>query len=163
MKNEKYSNYAPTVLRLVLGILFIVPGFQKLMNPSGIIGMLGNLGIPSPALFGWILLLSEILFGAFILIGLMLNFAVWPLITIMGVALLKVHIPNWLAAEPMALISVMLHFLAISALLSIYFSGHGALAVKKVKIVFTDDSQEAAINDSMPSIAERPIVQTQDK
>ena len=57
------SEYGPTLLRLVLGVMFLVMGIKKLLNPEMIIGFLGSLGFPVPIFFGWLLLLSEIVFG----------------------------------------------------------------------------------------------------
>lgn len=143
MENVKYSSYAPSILRLFLGMLFIIPGFQKLANPSMIIGMLGGLGFPAPNLFGWLLLLSEIGFGTLILIGWKLNYTVWPLVTILGVATMTVHIPAFFEAAPMALITVILHLLAIAALINLYLSGPGAFAVKRFKVVLTEEKPVA--------------------
>ena len=47
----KTHNYGLTLLRVVLGLLFIVPGVSKLLNPSGPTGMLTGLGFPAPAFF----------------------------------------------------------------------------------------------------------------
>jgi putative oxidoreductase len=125
------KEYAPTILRVVLGALFIIPGLQKLMNPAMIIGMLGGLGIPASALLGWVLILSEIGFGTAVLTGWKLDKTVWPLIIILLVATVKVHIPAFFSQTPMALISVLFHLTAIGALISLYFSGPGEKAVKQ--------------------------------
>ena len=127
---NKYERYAPTVLRLGLGLLFIIPGLQKLANPAMIIGMLDGLGFPAATLFGWVLLLSEIVFGGAVLAGWNVRKTVWPLVLITAVALFTVHFPAWFAAKPMALISVLFHVLAITALVSVSFSGAGEMKVK---------------------------------
>jgi putative oxidoreductase len=124
------SKYAPTLLRIGLGLLFLLPGLSKLSNPAGIIGMLGGMGIPAATLMGWILILSEIGFGGALLAGYQTKKVVWPLLVIMVVALLAVHIPAWIASAPMAMISVLTHVLAILGLVSIYLSGPGEWAVK---------------------------------
>jgi putative oxidoreductase len=129
--NNKYKEYAPTILRVVLGALFIVPGLQKLMNPAMIIGMLGKLGFPAAGLLGWVLILSEIGFGATVLAGWKLDKTVWPLVIILLVAMFKVHIPAIFAGTPMALVSVLWHIVGIGALISLYFSGPGAKTVKQ--------------------------------
>lgn len=128
--DEKCRAYAQPVLRLALGLLFIIPGLQKLAEPGMIIGMLGDLGFPAPAFLGWVLLLSEIVFGAAVLTGWKLKYTVWPLVIISAAALFTVHFPAWFAKQPMALISVLFHVLAVAALVSLYFSGPGAYAVK---------------------------------
>jgi len=127
MENAKYG---PTVLRIVLGLLFILPGINKFGNPAMIIGMLGNLGIPAPGLLGWVLLLSEIGFGAAVLFGYKLKYTVWPLVLILAVATLKVGLPA-LGSSPMAMINVSFHLLGIAALVSLYLTGPGEKAVKQ--------------------------------
>ena len=61
---QKNKGYGLAIIRMALGLLFVIPGITKLLNPSGIIGMLGGLGFPAAGFFGWILILSEIFFGA---------------------------------------------------------------------------------------------------
>ena len=126
MENAKYG---PTVLRIVLGLLFILPGINKFGNPAMIIGMLGNLGIPAAGLLGWVLLLSEIGFGAAVLFGYKLKYTVWPLVLILAIATLKVGLPA-LGSSPMAMINVSFHLLGIAALISLYLTGPGEKAVK---------------------------------
>lgn len=124
------KQYSPTVLRLVLGLLFLIPGFMKLMNPPMIIGMLGDLGFPAPTFFGWLLLLSEIAFGLSVLVGFRVKYTVWPLVVVLLVATLTVYVPK-LGTDPMAPITVLFHVLGIAALVSVFLSGAGALAVDK--------------------------------
>ena len=130
MTEYKNSHYGPTLLRVVLGLLFIIPGLGKLANPAMIIGMLGQLGFPVATLLGWILLLSEIVFGAAVLTGWKTNYTVWPLVIVLAVATLTVGLPM-LGKDPMAMINVSFHVLGIAALISVYLTGPGAYAVKQ--------------------------------
>jgi len=52
MHTNQNAQYGATILRVILGILFIVPGISKLMNPGMITGMLGDLGFPAAAFPG---------------------------------------------------------------------------------------------------------------
>jgi putative oxidoreductase len=123
------AQYAPTVLRVFLGLLFLIPGLSKLFNPSGIIGMLGGLGFPAASLFGWIVILVEVFFGLAILLGYRLKQTVWPLVIVMLVAMITVTIPSWLK-NPASAGSLLFHLLAIGGLVSLYFSGAGKYAIK---------------------------------
>lgn len=125
------KEYAPSVLRLALGLVFIIPGLQKLANPAMIAGMLQGMGFPAPTLLGWLVLLAEIIFGVAVLVGWKVKKTVWPLVVILAVALISVHIPAWMAANPMALIGVLFHLLGIAALVSLYLSGPGAKSINK--------------------------------
>ncbi len=127
MKTEKCCDLGPAVLRLVLGPLFVVPGVSKLLDPGVIIGMLGNLGFPLPAFFGWLLLLSEIIFGAAVFVGYRVKYTVWPLIVVMVVAVLTVHLPTG-ATSVMGWVDTLFRLLAAAALVNLYLSGAGKWA-----------------------------------
>ncbi len=118
--------YAPSVLRLGLGLLFVIPGLDKLFGMLGgghmLAGMIG-------AGLTWIVLLAEIVFGAALLAGWKTKYTVWPLIVIMVVATVMMVIPN--LSQPMGMINLLFHILAITGLVSVYFSGPGAVAVKE--------------------------------
>ena len=67
---EPLKPYAPTLLRLMAGITFLVHGIAKLLNPAGFIGFVGSLGFPAPALFGWLVILLEAAGGLLMILGL---------------------------------------------------------------------------------------------
>lgn len=128
MKKE-YARYAPTIIRVLVGLLFVIPGFNKLMNPSGIIGMLGGMGFPAAAFFGWLLLISEIVFGTAVIVGFKVKYTVWPLVIVLAVATVMVTIPNM--GQPMGMIGLLWHLLGLGALVSVFLSGPGALGIDK--------------------------------
>ena len=130
MKGEKCCGFGASVLRLVLGPLFVIPGVSKLMNPGMIIGMLGSLGFPAPVFWGWLLLLSEIIFGASVFLGFKVKYAVWPLVVVLLVATVTVYLPK-LATDPTAIVNVLFHLLGIASLVSVFLTGAGAWAVDK--------------------------------
>jgi len=127
MKKEmKCLCWGPTVLRLALGLLFIVPGIMKLMNPAMPAGMLEGMGFPAPVVFAWVLLLSELIFGAALIVGYKVKYAVWPLMLILVVATIIVHVPS---TDPMKWINVLFHVVGIAGLLSLFNSGPGMWAL----------------------------------
>ncbi len=67
---EPLEPFAPTLLRVMVGITFALHGWQKLQNPNGFIGFVGSLGFPAPALFGWLVMLLEFAGGLLLIIGL---------------------------------------------------------------------------------------------
>ena len=73
-------------------------------------------------------MLSEIGFGAAVFLGYKVRYTVWPLVVILAVATLTVHLPN-IFASPMGIINVTFHLLGIGALVSVYLTGAGALAL----------------------------------
>ena len=123
------ASYGAAVLRMSLGLLFLLPGLGKLMNPAMIAGMLGGLGFPAPAFFGWLLLLSEIVFGAWLIAGWKVKYAVWPLMLVLVVATLTVHLAK--VADPMGMITVLFHVVGIAGLVSVFLTGAGAWSLEK--------------------------------
>ncbi|MBI3085275.1 MAG: DoxX family protein [candidate division NC10 bacterium] len=83
-----------TVLRVVVGIVFLVHGGQKLFvwGFGGVAGFLGQVGIPAPMLAAVIVTLVELLGGLALLLGLFTSWAAIPLAINMAVAILTVHL-----------------------------------------------------------------------
>lgn len=127
-KETRCICWGPTILRISLGLLFIVPGIMKLMNPAMPAGMLEGMGFPAPIIFAWILLLSELIFGLALVVGFKVRYAVWPLAVILLVATIMVHIPS---TDPMKWINVLFHVVGIAGLVSLFNSGAGEWALDK--------------------------------
>ena len=125
--NYSYAKYSPIIFRIVLGLMFLVAGINKLTNPQGIIGMLSGAGFFVPSFFGWLVIITEILGGAVLLFGWKLRYAIWPLAVVMAVATIMVTIPN-ITKNPS---SFFFHLLAIGALVSLYLTGAGKWALDK--------------------------------
>lgn len=117
----------PAILRIALGLLFLVPGLAKLMDPSMVTGMLSGLGFPTAIVFTWILILIEIIFGALLIIGLKTEIAIWPLFIVLLVALLLVAIPSFEISNVQSLMNILFHLVALAGLLSISSTGPGKL------------------------------------
>lgn len=115
----KHKTYGITILRIALGLLFLIPGLGKLMNPAGITGMLGGLGFPIAGFFAWILLISEIVFGTMLIFNWKTKIAVWPLFAILLVATLLVAIPGLDMSNPMTIINILWHLVGLAGLFAI--------------------------------------------
>ena len=83
-----------TVLRVVVGIVFLAHGGQKLFvwGFGGMAGFLGQVGIPAPMLAAVVVTLVELLGGLALLLGLFTRWAAIPLAINMAVAILTVHL-----------------------------------------------------------------------
>jgi putative oxidoreductase len=89
----KFQNCGLTVLRIVVGIVFLMHGYQKLFKIGfgGVAGMFGHMGIPLPHVFAVIVTLVEFVGGILLIAGILVRVAA-PLIACdMLVAILKVH------------------------------------------------------------------------
>lgn len=109
--------WAPLVLRLALGIIFIAHGSQKVFGAFGgpgikpVIGMVESLGFQPAWLWGWAAALAEFLGGMGILVGLLTRYAAAAVAVNMLVAVSKVHLSNGFFAPkgfefPMALLAM---------------------------------------------------------
>ena len=85
-----------TVLRVVVGIVFLMHGWQKLFvfHFAGVAGFLGQLGVPAPSVMGVVLTLVEFLGGIALILGLFTRWAAWLLALEMVVAILLVHLKH---------------------------------------------------------------------
>jgi putative oxidoreductase len=90
------QSYGLTVLRVVVGIVFLVHGYQKIFKFGlhGVTGMLGHLGIPLPAFFAVVLILVEFVGGILLIAGLATRIAAALIAIDMIVAILVVHLKN---------------------------------------------------------------------
>lgn len=91
------STYGDFLLRLLVGIIFIVAGYGKLFASPGIegfTGMLSGLGFPIPVVFAILVGVLELVGGVLLIVGFYDNIASATLAFIMLVALVSVTIPG---------------------------------------------------------------------
>ncbi len=91
-----WGGWGITVLRLVVGAVFLMHGGQKLFvwGFAGVAGFLAKVGIPAPYLAAPILSLVEFLGGAVLVLGLYARVAAALLAVDMLVAILTYHLPH---------------------------------------------------------------------
>ncbi len=62
--------YGLAILRIVLGIAFLVHGWGKLSGGvDGVGGFFGSIGVPASGLMAWVVTLVELVGGAFLIVG----------------------------------------------------------------------------------------------
>jgi len=66
---KSWSPFTLTVLRLIVGLTFLLSGLDKIQNPSGFIGLVTTLGFPAPGLIGWLGILLEPIGGLLLIVG----------------------------------------------------------------------------------------------
>lgn len=66
MKNK---TIAVLLLRIGVGVIFIVAGWGKLTGIEGVQGFFGNIGIPLAGIMAWVVALVEFLGGIMVLVG----------------------------------------------------------------------------------------------
>jgi putative oxidoreductase len=84
------------VMRVVVGIVFLMHGGQKLFiwGFGGVAAFLGQVGVPAPMLAGVVVTLVEFLGGLALFLGLFTRWFAIPLAIDMAVAILTVHLAN---------------------------------------------------------------------
>ena len=94
--SERLGRWGPTLLRVVVGLIALAHGTQKLFGEGfdGVAVMMDGLGVPAPALAAVALVLTEVVGGAALILGLFTRLAAVPLAFSMLVATVLVHLPN---------------------------------------------------------------------
>lgn len=91
-KLEKFSDCAPFLLRVLVGLVLINHGYGKLFGGiGGFEGQLTGLGVPMPGLMAWLVAIVEFVGGAFILLGFLTRVVAIPvIIQFTVIALMKI-------------------------------------------------------------------------
>src|SRR5579872_2705681 len=129
----------PTVLRIILGVVFFAHGAQKMLGWFGGYGFRGTMGffthgahIPAP--FAFLAICAEFFGGLGLILGFLTRIAAFGVGCNMVVALLMVHAKNgffmnWAGNQKGE--GFEYHLLAIAALLMIIIKGSGAFSVDR--------------------------------
>jgi len=90
-----------TILRIVVGIVFLVHGYQKLfhMGFHGVAAMFGHMGIPLPMVSAVVVTLVEFVGGILLVAGVGTRIAAALLAVDMTVAILAVHLKHGFGAQ----------------------------------------------------------------
>jgi len=133
------NDYAITILRLVMGLVFSAHGAQKMLGWFGGYGFTGTMGffthqmgIPAP--FAFLAICAEFFGGLGLLIGFLSRIAAFGIICNMLVAVVLVHAANgffmnWAGNQKGE--GFEYHLLAIASALVIIIRGSGALSVDR--------------------------------
>jgi putative oxidoreductase len=93
MIKNKYHQWAPLVIRLIIGYGAMAHGWAKLSRgPAGFEKLLVLIGVPFPHINSWVVPFAELIGGLAILVGAFVSIAAIPLILTMLVAMFMIHI-----------------------------------------------------------------------
>ena len=128
-EGPKLQSCGLTVLRIVVGIVFVMHGYQKVhvFHLQGVTGMLSHLGIPLPAVFAVILTTVELLGGILLIAGLATRIPAVLLAIDMLVALITVHMKHGFFAQTGG---IELPLTLLGAVICLAISGGGAFSRK---------------------------------
>jgi putative oxidoreductase len=136
----KLAQLAMLPLRLVVGYGFMAHGYAKLAKgPEHFISILAVLGVPAPALMGWVTIGTELIGGLALLLGIFVTVASIPLAAILLVAALTVHLPYGFSSIKLQAVTAAgaqfgkpgyeLDLLYLACLLTLVLGGTGPLAL----------------------------------
>lgn len=128
----KYREFGLFILRMVIGVIFVVHGYNKIFEGEGVSGtarLLSTVGIYMPGLVAWFVSLGEFVGGVLILIGFLTRECALFLAIIMLGAIWTVHYPNGFFATDKG---YEYNLALIGACLCLMFSGGGSGALDKI-------------------------------
>ena len=91
-----YGDFAPLILRIVLGIIFLYHGYDKVFvkGHTAITGFMASLGLPLPSLMAFLVSYGELIGGILLILGVFTYWVTLMDIVIALVALFTVHFAN---------------------------------------------------------------------
>ena len=131
-KDPQINQWALTLLRVVLGIIFIYHGYIKLFVTGGFKGTIAffsAIGIPAATYSALVVALAEFIGGLLLLIGLLTRWTTLVLIFEMTVAFFVVHLKNGLLVSKGGYELVLI---LIASLVVILTSGAGKISIGKL-------------------------------
>ena len=134
------DDFALTVLRLVLGIIFLAHGCQKMLGWFGGYGFSGTMNFFTqemhiPAVFAFLAIAAEFFGGLGLVLGVLTRVAAFGVAVNMLVAVIMVHSPNglfmnWSGQQKGE--GIEFHLLVIAMTVVLMISGAGALSGDRV-------------------------------
>ena len=119
---NKYVDLAPLLLRIGVGVIFIIAGWGKITGIEGTQGFFGNIGIPLPGIMAWVVAIVEFVGGIMVLLGAYARIPYLLLAFVMAVALLTTKLGGEFSAARLDLMLLL-------ASLALFFMGSGKYSV----------------------------------
>lgn len=130
MLNDKMKDYhdvALLLLRIGVGLIFIVAGWGKLTGIENTAGFFDNIGIPMPLVMAWVVAIVEFAGGIMVLAGLYMRIPALLLAFIMVVAILttKLDADDIFRAMRLDLVLLLMS-------LSLFITGSGKISLNSM-------------------------------
>lgn len=117
------------ILRVIVGAVFVYHGMLKVVNGmEGFVMYVGALGIPFPRIGSYLVMVTEILGGVALILGIFARWATLPLIAVMIVAIIKVTGKNGFNVFDKG---YEYNLVLIACLIVIFFQGSGRFSIKR--------------------------------
>lgn len=130
MKNGMNPELGLTILRIVLGVIFIAHGLPKITTGiDGTAGMFAGLSIPAPLAAAWLIALLETLGGLLLVVGFLVTPVALLLTAQMLTGIILVHAANGFYVVGIGQGGIEFNLLLGAALLAMVFCGPGLAAI----------------------------------
>jgi putative oxidoreductase len=131
---NRLAEFAPLVVRVIVGVIMSAHGWQKLMGgPANFAEPLTQLGVPLPGLMAWVVTLVELVGGILLIVGLFSRLVALLLTIEFIVAILTVKIHVGLIAPPnSAYPGAELDLALIAGFLVVLLTGPGRISLDHV-------------------------------
>ena len=128
---DALNRYGPLIGRLLIAVIFVLSGFNKIGGFEGTVGYIASKGLPLPQLGAILAILVELGGGILLIVGWKTRWAAAVMMIFTVVAAVIFH--NYWAAPPEMAQNQMIHFLKnismAGGLLYVVVFGSGALAM----------------------------------
>ena len=128
---DALNRYGPLIGRLLIAVIFVLSGFNKIGGFEGTVGYIASKGLPLPQLGAILAILVELGGGILLIVGWKTRWAAAVMMLFTVVAAVIFH--NYWAAPPEMAQNQMIHFLKnismAGGLLYVVVFGSGALAM----------------------------------
>lgn len=120
------TNLQLLIGRVLMSVIFLSAGFNKLGAVEGTAGYMASLGIPAAGLTVWLVIALEILGGLAILVGLFTRYAAWALAAF---CVASGYLGHFQPEDQMQMISFMKNLAMAGGFLALAAAGAGAFSV----------------------------------
>lgn len=120
------NNITLLIARVLLAVLFIIAGLNKLGGIEGTAGYIGSVGLPFPTLLAWGTAFFEVIAGLAILAGFKTQWAAYALAAFCIASAIIFH--NGFA-DPSQMNAMLKNFALAGGFLALSVAGAGALSV----------------------------------
>jgi len=123
---DALNKYIPLVSRILLGLIFVLAGFGKLMDPAGNAAYVMSGGLPG--FMVWPAMALELLGGIALIVGYQTR---WVALALAGFSVLAAVLYHNNFADQTMMIMFLKNLAIAGGLLQVYLHGAGALAIDK--------------------------------
>ena len=120
------TNLQLLVGRVLLSIIFIMAGLNKLGGVEGTAGYMASMGIPLPGITVWIVIALEIFGGIAILTGFFTRYAAWALAAF---CVASGYLGHFQPEDQMQMISFMKNLAMAGGFLALAAAGAGSFSI----------------------------------